>query len=148
MEREFGEVAPILFTLLRFYHGKGMLIGQVDANRVYSPIKNSRSKTGTCEANRAPSIFILRICFGKLPKSLVGSALTSTGSPSVTLSSRRFTTAGGAGRSSGPVCQVSPRQVQEQPVQEELRWSARHALLRKDPGSCQSYYENALKIRK
>ncbi|KAL1728014.1 hypothetical protein EV714DRAFT_216056, partial [Schizophyllum commune] len=32
MEREFGEVAPILSTLLRFYHERGMLIGQVDAN--------------------------------------------------------------------------------------------------------------------
>ncbi|KAL1681120.1 hypothetical protein EV122DRAFT_275483 [Schizophyllum commune] len=32
MEREFGEVAPILATLLRFYHDKGMLIGKVDAD--------------------------------------------------------------------------------------------------------------------
>ncbi|KAL1684805.1 hypothetical protein GGG16DRAFT_119456 [Schizophyllum commune] len=32
MEREFGEVAPILSTLLHFYYQKGMLIGQVDAN--------------------------------------------------------------------------------------------------------------------
>ncbi|KAI5822987.1 hypothetical protein K523DRAFT_357970 [Schizophyllum commune Tattone D] len=32
MEREFGEVAPILSTLLQFYYEKGMLMGQVDAN--------------------------------------------------------------------------------------------------------------------
>ncbi|KAI4518145.1 hypothetical protein K525DRAFT_272945 [Schizophyllum commune Loenen D] len=32
MEREFGEVAPILSTLLQFYYEKGMLMGQVDTN--------------------------------------------------------------------------------------------------------------------
>ncbi|KAL1702197.1 hypothetical protein EV121DRAFT_293587 [Schizophyllum commune] len=39
MEREFGEVAPILSMLLRFYHEKGMLIGQVDANVSFSALR-------------------------------------------------------------------------------------------------------------
>ncbi|KAL1757786.1 hypothetical protein FB107DRAFT_208404 [Schizophyllum commune] len=49
MEREFGEVAPILSTLLQFYHEKGMLIGKVDAN-VSSSALRAMARTAVTKA--------------------------------------------------------------------------------------------------
>ena len=100
-------------------------------NRVYSPIKNSRSKSGTYEFNYAPSAFILRNRFGMLRKLSVGSVLLSAGNPSMTLCSRRFTTAGGVKQLPKTAYQVSPREVQERPVQDESRWPARRQPLRR-----------------
>ncbi|KAL1716720.1 hypothetical protein EV715DRAFT_292908 [Schizophyllum commune] len=50
MEREFGEVAPILSTLLRFYHDKGMLMGQVDVD-VSSSALRAMARTAVTEAH-------------------------------------------------------------------------------------------------
>ena len=49
MEREFGEVAPILSMLLRFYHEKGMLMGQVAAD-VSSSALRAMARTAATKA--------------------------------------------------------------------------------------------------
>ncbi|KAI5899186.1 uncharacterized protein SCHCODRAFT_01187647 [Schizophyllum commune H4-8] len=49
MEREFGEVAPILSMVLQFYYDKGMLIGQVDAD-VSSSALRAMARTAVTKA--------------------------------------------------------------------------------------------------
>ena len=129
MPSHTGSPGACIYTMVRRLHPSVTI--NLCANRVYSPIKNSRSKTGTYEFNYAPSAFILQHRFDMLRKLSVGSVLLSAGNPSMTLCSRRFTTAGGVKQLPKTAYQVSPREMQEQPVQDELCWPARQEPLRR-----------------